>query len=234
MDEGILLNELQVLAKTMPDFAVYRAASHVHNRWLAKVIHYVTAWNEPQGRAIKGIGSYIGIELAREAHLSQLSTILHAEVDLEQRATARADKVFRKGEVYDIYKELRDLIKQCNVDLLIVDPWTDADVFDTYFSALGIRVRGRLLTFNFKADGKVALQRFNVQHGNQVEVRIATSRQAIHDRALFLDAASCYVCGQSLNHSAAKSPTYLMPLGGDAFDLKLSVYEDLWRNSPVA
>lgn len=232
MDDGILLNELQTLANTMPDFALYRASSNVHNRWLAKVIHYVKLWNNAKGKAIEGIGGWVGYEVFRESQLANVSTLLHeAIVDLESRVTKRGDKVFRSGEVYDLFKEIRNLVGQCASDLLIVDPWTDVNVFDAYFSALKSGVRGRLLTFNFKPDAKIALERFNLQRGDKVEVHVTANRRDVHDRAIFSDAASCYVCGQSLNHAAEKSPTYLMPLAGDAFELKRAVYEDIWNNA---
>ena len=172
---------------------------------------------------------YIGIDVARNMGVSRVVAILfRAIADLEFRLSASTNRAFGPGATYDFFKALRELLASATQSILIVDPYVDEQIFDTYLTAAAQHVTVRLLAREGAAALGPAVAKFIAQTKMTVEIRRS---EAIHDRVIFLDGRSCWVLGQSIKDAAKSKTTYLAPLDSDAAGLKKTVYEQLWANA---
>jgi hypothetical protein len=165
--------------------------------------------------------------LNREMNIAQVLGSLHRAVaDLELRVSQTKDQAFGPGATYDFFKALGDILSSAKSSLLIVDPYMDAQIFDTYLSKASAGVAIRLLVGKASPDLKAAAEKFAAQHHANLQIR--TSNQ-LHDRLVFIDRDVCWVLGQSIKDAAVKKTTYLAPLSPDVAATKLALYEDLWQ-----
>ncbi len=225
MDDSALLAELRALADDAPNLESFTVGSRLHHEWLGKVYALLSQWDEtkvPSQAQIELLAS----PLYRNDAVNKIMRALYRAVaDLQFRTQAGPARAFGPGAVYDFFKNLRDLLASATKSILVVDPYLDEEVFDTYLGAVPPQVVARLLTNKGSAALKPAVERFVAQRKMRVEARRSS---AIHDRVIFLDDRSCWVLGQSINVAAKSKPTYLAPLDNDTMHVKKDWYEQIW------
>jgi hypothetical protein len=229
MDEAALLAELRALADDTPDFARLTPTSCVYHEWLGKLYALVRQWDELEAPSLrKNIDEAFtsGLSWARQDAVTRMLSLLYRAIaELQFRSQAGPAQAFGPGAVYDFFKNFRDLLASAAKSILVVDPYLDEEVFDTYLGAVQRQVAVRLLTNKGSVALKPAFERFVAQSKMTVEARRSN---AIHDRVFFLDDRSCWVLGQSINVAAKSKPTYLAPLDNDTMHLKKDWYEQIW------
>ena len=132
--------------------------------------------------------------------------------------------VFEPGQEYELYVAVKTILGFANQEILIVDPYLSAEVFDVYAGAIPRSVLFRLLSNNIPAHVLQLAQKY--ASGGNLNVR---STNAIHDRVLFAD-NRVWLCGQSLKDAARKKPTYIVEYDEP---LMRPVYENIWTSSIV-
>lgn len=146
---------------------------------------------------------------------------------LEQSSPQNGGQAFGPGAVYDFFRALNDLVASATTQILIVDPYLDADVFHSYLQSLKPGVSVRLLATKHIDNVRVAAEKYRAQFCAKVELRRSTG---IHDRVIFVDDDQCWVLGASIK-DAAKKPTYLAPISADVAIGKREHYEAIWAAS---
>ena len=111
---------------------------------------------------------------------------------------------------------------------LMVNPYLDDQVFDTYISGINPNVKVNLLTTKVGEQFRPALDKYCAQHQQDVQVR---KTKAIHDRVVMIDGNSCWVLGQSINNAAKSKPTYIAPVSSDTAAEKIRTYQEIWNAS---
>jgi len=149
------------------------------------------------------------------------SNIKHAPIVYDKR-----EKVYEKGQVYDFYKDIKDITQLAKNEVFLVDAYPDEEVLDLYLEKVPTGIRIRILTNAPKGKFVTVAQKFKVKPGVNFEVR---SSSDCHDRFFFID-GECWVMGQSLK-DAAKKPTYLIKVESSALFKK--VFDDLWSHSKI-
>ena len=159
----------------------------------------------------------------------QLMGILYrALADLQLDTPSKPDQAFGPGAVYDFFKALRDLLSTASQTVMVVDPYLDDQVFDTYISGISSTASVKLLTTKAGEQFRPALDRYRSQHSQDIQVR---KTKAIHDRVVMIDGNSCWVLGQSINNAAKFKPTYIAPVSPDTAAEKIRTYEGIWNDS---
>jgi hypothetical protein len=231
MEPSALLAELRALADDVPDFGAFTPTSRVHHQWLGKVHALIQQCDPSEAQSVKSYMGFVGMSIASDAFLSTIVGILYRVIArLEAEVPKQGSQAFGPGAVYDFFKSLRDLLASANQTILIVDPYLDEQIFDTYLAAVSPNVAVRLLGGKKVPGLKPALAKFISQSKMNIEARISG---AIHDRVIFLDGRSCWVLGQSVKDAAKNKPTYLAPLDHDTAKLKVAAYEEIWRVAGV-
>jgi hypothetical protein len=134
------------------------------------------------------------------------------------------ERVYEKGQVYDFYKDIRDITQLAKAEVFLIDAYPDEEVLDLYLEKVPVSVKIRILTNNPKGKFVAVAHKFKMKPGVAFEVR---RNNDCHDRIFFID-GECWVMGQSLK-DAAKKPTYLVKIESNALFKK--VFDDLWSQS---
>jgi len=134
------------------------------------------------------------------------------------------EKVYEKGQVYDFYKDIREITQQAKSEVFLIDAYPDEEVLDLYLEKIPTGMRIRILANKPKGNFLTVAQKFKKKPSVKFEVRASND---CHDRLFFVDDA-CWVMGQSLK-DAAKKPTYLVKI--ESHDLFRKVFEDLWSQA---
>ena len=229
MDRIALLAEMRSLVDNPPDINSHTTLLRDHFTWLGRAHALVASWNAMEAVSISVCADFIAVNFGTEGNLGKILTILHRAIaTLELQVPTQSDQVFGPGAVYDFFKTLRDLLATAKQLILIVDPYLDEQIFDSYLSTVDSNVIVKLLTDKHSVSLKPTLHKFLSQKKMSVEIRTS---KLIHDRVVFLDNSSCWVLGQSIKDAAVAKPTYLAPLSKDIVKQKYIVYDQIWNSS---
>ena len=229
METVALLVELQALANDAPDFGLYSPASRPHLEWLGKTHALITQWNSIEAISFAHSADMLSVDATRDMSVAAVLGTLHRAIAaVRLQVPAHPNQVFGPGAVYDFYTALRDLLASATGAVLVVDPYLDEHIFDTYLTSISRTVTVRLLARMNSTALQPALAKFVAQSSMAVEIRRSS---ALHDRVVFIDGRTCWVLGQSIGVAAKSKPTYLAPLSIDAVPLKLAFYETIWAES---
>lgn len=229
MNSAVLLAELQLMANNIPDFRSFTSTSREHFEWLGKTHALLARWNSLEAGSFSLVSSFLGMPQTREGNLIKLMGILHrALADLQLDTPSKPDQAFGPGAVYDFFKALRDLLSTSTQTVMVVDPYLDDQVFDTYISGISPTVSVKLLTTKVGEQFRPALGKYRAQYSQDIQVR---KTKDIHDRVVMLDGDSCWVLGQSINNAAKSKPTYIAPVSTDTAGEKIRIYQGIWDDS---
>ncbi len=229
MNSAVLLAELQLMANNIPDFDLFCSTSRHHFEWLGKTHALLLRWNQTEANMFKLASDFLGTKLTREGNVVQLIGILHrALADLHLNTPSKPGQVFGPGAVYDFFKALKDVLSTATQAVMVVDPYLDDQVFETYISGIRPAIDVKLLSAKTGDQFKAALDRYEAQHSHTIHFR---KSKAIHDRVVIIDGRSCWVLGQSINNAAKSKPTYIAPLSLDTAGEKIRIYQGIWDES---
>lgn len=229
MTQHVLLEQLQSLLKNMPGLEGRGTYASEQFAWLGKASTLIRKWDSFEAISFNSSTNSMIQNMNRQANYGLIITTIHKAIaSIEEGLPKSAGQVFGPGAVYDFFKALRDLVSSAENTLLIVDPYMDAEIFDSYLSASSKVKKVRLLANKHSDDLKTASEKFSTQYSINVQ---AHKSSQIHDRVIFVDDEQCWVLGASIKDAAAKKPTYLAPLPKDIVAVKLQWYEDIWKNS---
>lgn len=131
-----------------------------------------------------------------------------------------------KGMVFDYFDGLKKIIQEARSDLLVVDPYMDAEFVSRYLPFVEKSVCVRLLASKHVATLEPAAMLFSQQSSLSVEVRKARS---LHDRFIFVDGKRGFQSGASFHQGGVTSPTTLTEVT-DTLVAVRRIYEDFWSN----
>jgi hypothetical protein len=137
----------------------------------------------------------------------------------------KLEKLYVPGEQYDIWKDLRSILRRAKYKVFVVEPHPNEEIFTLYLDSVPANVSIRILV--------------NQPHGKFMEVArkfvqkfSAEIRQSpdVHDRHIFVDNRA-WVIGSSIKDAATKKPTYMIELlNQDPFR---SMYESIFSKATV-
>lgn len=137
------------------------------------------------------------------------------------------EKFYDKGEQYDFYSDVKDMVTNAKQRIFIVDSYLDGDLLDIYLKKMPLDVELKILTNSDNPKGnfpKIA-RMFAKKHKATFETR---ESPFCHDRAIFIDEHG-WVIGQSIKDLAKNKPSYLRKLDSPAKLEKF--FKSLWNNS---
>ena len=104
------------------------------------------------------------------------------------------DKVFFKGEFYDAYSLVVDILASSKEEIIIIDNYIDKKLLDILKT---INRKIMIVTSNIS---KILKEKYESQYHNVIFVRDNT----FHDRFIILDREKIYICGASLKDVGKK------------------------------
>lgn len=137
------------------------------------------------------------------------------------------EKFYDKGEQYDFYSDIQDLVPVAKKRILIVDSYLDEDLLDIYLKKIPLNVDLEILTNSNTPKGnfpKIA-RMFARKHRGKFETK---ESPFCHDRAIFIDEHG-WVIGQSIKDLAKNKPSYIRKL--DSPEKLEKFFKVLWNSS---
>lgn len=118
---------------------------------------------------------------------------------LEQSKPTVKQDIFFKGQIFDAYSFVIDLIKKAQTELIIIDNYIDLSILKMLSEkAQGVSVK--ILTQKSPHLKQLDVEKFNAQYGS-LEIRLSND---FHDRFLIIDKKSLYHIGASLKDLGKK------------------------------
>ena len=230
-----LFLELQDIIRSMPGPRDFGANPDKCIPWLGRASAAMSQWDVIRSMAHfePEVQTYARLQADAERvnftpFRQRLLVLLHqAESDLRLRTTGPLSIGVPAGRVFEYFDELRKLIETAQSDLLMVDPYLDAEFVSRYLPFVAAGTQVRMLARERLSTLKPAVAAFTAQSGVSVEVRTIGG---FHDRYLFVDAQACYQSGASFKDGAKKTPTVLVQIT-DAFAGVRATYEQLWTSA---
>lgn len=127
-------------------------------------------------------------------------------VEQSVATASRLEKVYKPGEIYDFYNDVKSITSSAKSEVFIIDGYANEDVIDLYLSKLPISVKMMILTNNYHGNFLNVASKFKLKHPSNFVVK---TNDKCHDRLFFVD-KRCYVVGQSIDKAAKDKPTYLI------------------------
>ena len=104
------------------------------------------------------------------------------------------DKVFFKGEFYDAYSLVIDILASSKEEIIIIDNYIDKKLLDI------LRTINRKIIIVTSNISKILKEKYESQYHNVTFIRNDT----FHDRFIILDKENIYICGASLKDVGKK------------------------------
>lgn len=226
MTPQVLLERLRSLLQSIPPLEGRGDYTQEQFAWLGKANAVMHEWNEIQSIPFKAAVTGLIRNNDRLGSYGVVVSSIHDVIArLEYALPQSGGQAFGPGAAYDFFRALNDVVASATVQILIVDPYLDAEIFDSYLHAINLGVSVRLLANRYVANVRVAADKYKAQTGANVDLRQSND---IHDRVLFVDGDQCWVLGASIKDAALKKPTYLAPLASDVSAEKRQMYDGIW------
>ena len=206
------------------------------SRWLA------------EGSFLVGETGNLNDELDMRSEIRNMCTILsrpdivsatlhRALARAEARAPTSARGTFiAAGQPFDALAAVSKILVGASLGVLIVDAYAESNLLDTFLRSVlqGVPIRVLVDAQALKPSLQPSAEAWGRQFGQSrpLEVRVAP-KSSLHDRLLLIDAKEVWLLGQSFNHLATRSNTYLQKADPEFAQMKLDAYEAIWLASPL-
>ena len=110
----------------------------------------------------------------------------------------KVNEIYFKGQIYDAYSKILDILKEANKEIVIIDSFLDKTILDM---VRNIEVKVILITSNKSKLKEIDIEKYNMEYSN-LEVRY---NDTYHDRYIFIDRKIIYHLGASINHAGSKT-----------------------------
>lgn len=230
-----LLGEVEACLRTLPPIEALMQSEADALAWLGKAQGVIERWDRVHGVTAKAAEENIFnpaeyVPTATKG-LRTLTVFLHqAEQTLRLETGGPVSMAIEQGRVFEYFEGLRKILQLATVDVLIVDPYLDADFISSYAPFIKTAVTLRLLSGDKKrylATLLPAVKALAAQDNRHIEVR---SSQDLHDRYVFIDGGKCYFSGASIKDGAKNAPTIISQIV-DAFPTMRKTFEGLWASA---
>ncbi len=137
-------------------------------------------------------------------YLSDLVIKHDQDIKLLQEAFNKLDpkgkvnEIYFKGQIYDAYSKIVDILKQGKREIIIVDGYADKQVLDMIRD---LKVKVKLICKKKGHLKKLDIDKYKKQYNNLEIIYDDT----FHDRYIIIDKVKIYHLGASLNHAGQKT-----------------------------
>jgi len=232
VEQHILLLKLSELMDNAPDFSTKPTSGVSPQRqWIAEVgalISRVSYERKTSFNIAKTtLSQYWGFTVEQIQGLA-FDVIEELKLDLELSGKADIGSAYAPGDIYKFFADLKSIVNGAQSDIFLIDPYFDGEAFDNYLGDVDGAIKVRIFANKHASEVKAYITKHHAQYGSNIEIK---KSKKLHDRLVIIDNADCWITGGSINHAGNKSPAYLIPVGTEIANDKLSIYDDIWSSS---
>jgi hypothetical protein len=232
IEQHIILLKLTELIDSSPDLSVRpNLGTSPQRQWIAEIgalVCRISTEKNSTFNVIKGLLDTYWEHTVRQIHGLALDVIEELKLDLELSGKADVGSAYAPGDVYKFFADLKSLINGAKEEIFLIDPYFDGEAFDNYFSSVSSNIRVRIFANKHAQEVKAYIEKHKAQFDSKIEIR---KNKNLHDRLVIIDNGDCWITGGSVNHAGNKSPSYLIPVGTEIANDKLSIYNNIWCDS---
>lgn len=231
-----LYQRLGVLLSTAPTFEE-RPLSGASKEWLARLrVALKEVGDGATAAAFEVQRDFLGQDslLAESAREKVMQCLYDALAAVSDNAPVEVRGAFiPAGNAFDALTAVRKILDGASNGVLIVDPYADAKILETYAIQAAEPVEINILAAqgSVKADLKPAVQAWVQQYqtNRHLKVRLAPAH-SLHDRLIVVD-RKVWVVGQSFNALATRAHTSIVRVDDETAALKRAAYVEIWQNA---
>ena len=116
----------------------------------------------------------------------------------EFKEKKKVNEIYFKGQIYDAYSKILDILKEGKEEVIIIDSFLDKTILDMIRN---IDIKVILITSNKSKLKEIDIDKYNMEYSN-LEVRYDDT---FHDRYIIIDKKKIYHLGASINHAGSKT-----------------------------
>ena len=124
-------------------------------------------------------------------------TLLESTFD-EFREKKKVNEIYFKGQIYDAYSKILDILNTATKEIIIIDNFLDKTILDMIRN---IDVKVILITSNKSKLKEIDINKYNMEYSNLKLIYNDT----FHDRYIIVDKTTIYHLGASINHAGSKT-----------------------------
>lgn len=235
IEQHIILFKLTELIKNMPECASNPSSGISPQRqWIAEIGALVSRISSEKKIIFNTAKAFLGHNWGKAVSQIQglvLDVIEELKLDLELSGRADIGSAYSPGEAYKYFADLKSIISRAQSSIFLIDPYFDGEAFNNYLVGVASDIDVRIFANKHAQEVKAFIDKHKIQFNSNMEVR---KNKNLHDRLVIIDRCDCWITGGSLNHGGMKSPSYLIPVGTELTNDKLSMYETIWSDSKPA
>lgn len=110
----------------------------------------------------------------------------------------KKEQLFLKGETYDAYSNILDILNNAKSEIILIDAYADITFLDLIRN---IKHNIILITRNSNRLSDIEIAKYNNQYNNLTVIRDSS----FHDRYFIIDRKYVYLCGSSINNAGSKT-----------------------------
>lgn len=137
----------------------------------------------------------------------------------------KAERLYGVGEQYDLWKDLRSILRRSKRQVFVVEPHPNEEIFTLYLDSVPVGIDIRILVNQLHGKFMEVAKKFALKYSVTVK-----QSSEIHDRHIFVDNRA-WVIGSSIKDAAVRKPTYMIELRGR--DTFYSMYDDLYTRGKI-
>lgn len=235
MSAADLYLKLTHLAETAPNLTV--APTKDTRLWLAQVRAAIKETDDGANLA-SFEAAMLMYDSAARARVADtiLQTLYNAIAHENRNAPASVQGAFiPTGNAHDAVTAVGKILGGAKTSVLLVDPYADASILDSYalFAPEGVSIEVLTDSNSAKPTLKPAAEAWQKQYASARPLTVRLSApKALHDRLIVIDQSTTFTVGQSFNALAARSPTSIVRItDADTSKLKIEAYRQIWSAS---
>ena len=116
----------------------------------------------------------------------------------EFKEKKKVNEIYFKGQIYDAYSKILDILKEGKEEVIIIDSFLDKTILDMIRN---IDIKVILITSNKSKLKEIDIDKYNMEYSN-LEVRYDDT---FHDRYIIIDKKKIYHLWASINHAGSKT-----------------------------
>lgn len=234
MDDQQKFTEFSELMREAPDSTTISHPTIENQDWLGRMSVFIADHDKRRGREFDNLVKkfYMANGALKGQAVPELFFLLSkTRSELSKALPHPSGTVVETGQIFRYFNKVKDIIEEATNDLLVVDPYLDADFVTRYLPFVKPSVTVRLLTANKqnRLDRITpALSMFESEYKNSVNLRAAR----VHDRYIFIDNGICYQSGASFLDGAKNTASAIIQVL-DGFEELKAHYDKEWYNAVI-
>ena len=147
---------------------------------------------------------YVSNSYIEQKYINNMAIKHDEDIKLLQKSFSKfeekkkVNEIYFKGQIYDAYSKILDIMKEANSEIVIIDNFLDKSILDMIRN---VKVKATLITSNKSKLKELDIEKYNSEYDNLC----IKYNDTFHDRYIIIDRNKVYHLGASINYAGSKT-----------------------------